>query len=314
MDHRLLTQLTLRAANQYGLITLDQLRTLGVTRRQLADLVAAGWLHLLAPRVYGVAGAPASLERRTQLGLLHLGDGAVVSYEAAARLHRFDRHLADAVEFTVPRSRRHMRGAFQVHSTTDLPAIDRVRVAGFPRTSATRTIIDLARARIPSVRLEAAIDSAVRTGASSPLVLTRRLDDLRGPGRWGARRLDQLLLESGGHTLLERRFLALMRRAGLPAPTPQVVHGQGARTVARVDFLFESDGVVVEVSGRKGHASDADRARDAQRRNELQDLGRRVYEYTFAQVTGDPEFVIRTMRDRLTPPTSPFRADGRAER
>ena len=41
---------------------------------------------------------------------------------------------------------------------------------------------------------------------------------------------------------------------------------------------------MVEVSGRKGHASDAERARDAQRRNELQDIGRKVYEYTYQQV------------------------------
>ena len=38
-----------------------------------------------------------------RVGLLCLGAEAVVSHEAAARLHRFDRCLLDAVEFTVPR-------------------------------------------------------------------------------------------------------------------------------------------------------------------------------------------------------------------
>ncbi len=108
-----------------------------------------------------------------------------------------------------------------------------------------------------------------------------------------------MLLDSGGHTILERRFLTLMRTAGLPVPTPQVVHRRDGRTFARVDFLFADHGVVVEVSGRKGHASDAERARDAQRRNELQDIGRKVYEYTYQQVTRDPTYVVRTMRSRL---------------
>ena len=149
------------------------------------------------------------------------------------------------------------------------------------------------------MRLEAAIDSAVRSQASSPLVLERRLSAWRGPGRWGARKLDELLIDSGGHTLLERRFLQLMRKAGWPCPRTQVIHRRGGRTFARVDFIFEEQSVVVEVSGRKGHASDAERAQDAQRRNELQDVGRKVYEYTYHQVTREPDYVIRTMRERL---------------
>jgi very-short-patch-repair endonuclease len=90
-----------------------------------------------------------------------------------------------------------------------------------------------------------------------------------------------------------------MREAGLPRPTPQVVHRRDGRTFARVDFIFEEHSIVVEVSGRKGHASDAERAKDAQRRNELQDVGRRVYEYTYRQVTQEPGYVVRTMRVRL---------------
>jgi hypothetical protein len=253
----------------------------------------------MAPRVFGVSGVPPSIERRLMLGLLSLGSSAVISHEAAARLHEFDRSPPDAVEFTVPRDERHVRGPFRVHSTTDLPAIDRVRVDGFPCTSATRTILDLARARASTVRLEAAIDSAVRSGASAPVVLAARLAELRGPGRWGVRRLDQLLPDTGGHTILERRFLRLMREAGLPRPACQVVHRRGGRTFARVDFLFEAADVVVEVSGRRGHASDGERARDAQRRNELQDAGRRVFEYTFAQVMRDPATIVTTMRQRL---------------
>ena len=76
---------------------------------------------------------------------------------------------------------------------------------------------------------------------------------------------------------------------------------EGGRHVARVDFFFDAFNVVVEVSGQKGHASPSERARDAQRRNELQDLGVRVFEYTFDDVTKRPEMVRRTLRVRLTP-------------
>jgi len=71
--------------------------------------------------------------------------------------------------------------------------------------------------------------------------------------------------------------------------------------VARVDFLFDEFAVVVEVSGGKGHSSPSERARDAQRRNELQDLGQRVFEYTWEDVTRRGIMVSRTLRSRLRP-------------
>ena len=74
--------------------------------------------------------------------------------------------------------------------------------------------------------------------------------------------------------MLERQFLRLVNRSGLPMPKPQVVHARDGQFVARVDFLFPDPGVVVEVSGGRGHSSAADRAKDARRRNELQDMGR----------------------------------------
>jgi hypothetical protein len=165
--------------------------------------------------------------------------------------------------------------------------------------SATRTIIDLARARIGRYRLEAAIDSAVRSGASAPLVLQQRLADIRSSGHWGVRLLDRLLVDSGGHTMLERRFLEVVREAGLPRPTPQVIFARDGRAYARVDFHFGPIPVVIEVSGRKGHSSPAERARDAQRRNELQDAGQRVYEYTWEDVTQRSSDVARTLTARL---------------
>jgi hypothetical protein len=166
-----------------------------------------------------------------------------------------------------------------VHTTAVVGPLDLVTVDGFRCTSATRTIIDLAHAGTAEVRLEAAIDSAVRAGLTAPIVLERRLGQLRGRGRWGARRLDALLIDSGGESLLERRFLRLVRAAGLPRPETQVVQRREGRHVARVDFLFPQHRIVVEVSGRLGHSTPTERSRDAQRRNELQDIGMTVYEY-----------------------------------
>jgi very-short-patch-repair endonuclease len=293
------TEITQLMARQHGVINGAQLDGFGVSRSTLRTAVRNGWLARVAPGVYASTAAAVTLDYRRTIGLLALGPDAVISHRAAACLHDFDRSSTDVVEFTVPRAARHAKLDMPVHSTITLPPIDRVVVDGYPCTSATRTIIDLARLRIPRVQLEAAIDSAVRTGRSSPIVLVDRLGELRSPGRWGARLLDDLLVDSGGHTMLERRFIQLVRRAGLPRPSTQVIHRRDGRTFARVDFLFDDAGVVVEVSGRKGHSSPSERARDAQRRNELQDAGRDVYEYIWEQVIKRSEWVAETLRARL---------------
>jgi very-short-patch-repair endonuclease len=294
-------ELTDLAADQEGLLTSAQLRMHGVTAWTQRRLIAEGWMFRLAPRVYALRGTPDTHRRRLRCGLLCLGEQSWVSFEAAAALHGLDRSRPHAVEFTIERPRRPAVLPFAVHTTKRLDPIDHVVVDGFHVTSATRTVFDLALARAHPQRIEAAIDSAVRLQLSSPEVLSRRLDALRGSGRWGCRLVEEMIVDSGGHTHLERRYLELVRQAGLPTPRKQVVFRDGGRHVARVDFFFEEFDVVVEVSGQKGHASPVERARDAQRRNELQDLGVRVFEYTFDDVTKRSDMVRRTLRLRLTP-------------
>ncbi len=284
---------------QHGLVTNRQIDDCCATPWERRRLIDGGPLLKAAPGVYRVRGAPVTHEHRLVLGLLALGNESVVSYEAAAALHRLDRSDRTAVEFTVVRGGRQPMIPFQVHTTKWLPPIDRVSSDGFRATSATRTIIDLAHARRTRPRIEAAIDSAVRLGLSSPTVLAHRLETLRGSGRWGCRLIEDLVVDSGGHSPLERRFLQIVREAGLPRPATQVIHRHGSRFVARVDFLFGAD-VVVEVSGQHGHSSPSERRKDAQRRSELIEMGRLVYEHTYADVFETPQTVVRDLRRRLT--------------
>ena len=287
------------AEGQEGLITLNQLAHAVPARHRRRRLIEAGTLIRVAPKTYRIGGAPATHRQQLRAGLLSLGHESWVSFEAAAQLHGFDRSDPDAVEFTVPRGSFVTDSPFCVHTTSQIPLIDQVDVDGIRCTSATRTILDLALARRPEERIEAAIDSAVRKGLSAPHAIARRLETLRGRGRWGCRLVENLVLDSGGHSPLERRFLTICRQAGINRPLTQAIHRKGNRHVARVDFLFASQRVVVEVSGQHGHSSPTERQRDAQRRNELQDLGRRVFEYTYTDVMHSPDMVIRTLEQRL---------------
>ena len=289
------------ASGQDGVVSIADLRSVGLSDRQLRRRIDAGWLVAIAPRVYRIAGSPDTHRQQLRTGLLSLGERSWVSYEAAAALHGLDRSN-DTVEFTIVRGRHPACLAWPVHTTAFMAPTDVVTVDGLRVMSATRTIIDLAHSRAHRSRVEAALDSAVRLGLSHPVVLAERLATVRGSGRWGCRLIDRILPDAGGHSPLERSFLRIVREAGLPRPTTQAVQRSATgEHVARVDFLFAAHRLVVEVTGRLGHVSDAERARDAQRRNELQDLGFTVIEYTSTWMRDRPTQVRNELVRRLRP-------------
>ena len=231
-------------------------------------------------------GRPTPTDSGLRIGCSASASGAGSATKRLLRFIGLDRSDPDAVEFTIERGRHPTRLPWPVHTTTMVAPSDFVVVDGFRTTSATRTVIDLAHARARRTRVEAAFDSAVRLGLSHPIVLAERLDD---PAR---------LWAVGMHADRPhppRRRWALAVGANVPSPGPRSrphsTHHAGdsarrgsGRHVARVDFLFEAQRLIVEVTGRLGHVSDAERARDAQRRNELQDLGFTVIEYTSTQI------------------------------
>jgi hypothetical protein len=111
--------------------------------------------------------------------------------------------------------------------------------------------------------------------------------------------LDRVLVTSGGHSFLEREFLKLVEECGLPRPRTQVEHFRDGVEMARLDFLFAEQGIVVEVSGGRGHSSASDRAKDARRRNELQRLGRLVLEFTYEDLMYRRPYVVESVRTAL---------------
>jgi very-short-patch-repair endonuclease len=230
---------------------------------------------------------------------LWLGPQAALHGRTAATWWGIDQRPIETVEFVVPRTRRTVDGPFVVHTTTVWNTAELVRRDGVRLTNATRTIIDMASSESSAHALEKVIDEAMRQRRVTLSRRTKRAVELCSSGRRGSVLLRTLLLDSGGESYLERRFLALVRRERLPRPTCQVMHTSGNKTIARVDFLFPGTNVVVEVSGRLGHASDRERQKDARRRNALQLEGRIVLEFTTADVIDECDYVATTLRSWL---------------
>ena len=284
------------AADQLGLITRAQLLEVGAQPPRIRARVIRGALRRVAPRVYAIGGTPWGWRTELLAGVLSLGDGALVSHRSAAALLGLDGFDAGPLEFSTLLTSRARTATGTVHKRTRLDVVDRMIVDDvFPCTTASRTIIDLAATKISTARLESAIDSAIRDGLSSPTFLRTRLTDLRHVGLAGVRRVDEALIDTGGHSFIERQFLRLVREAKLPRPSTQVIHRRDGKTFARVDFEFAPLPLVVEVSGRRGHVSERERERDARRRNELQAAGFVVLEFTSRDLAQRSSYVTNTV-------------------
>jgi very-short-patch-repair endonuclease len=196
--------------------------------------------------------------------------------------------------FLVPRSRRGTLPWMELHTTTKWDPVDVILHRGVRTCVASRAIIDLAANMPTAYALEVAIDSAIQRRRTALPRLLDRMHTMQGKGHHGCVLLRELLLDSGGESLLERRFLALMRRSRLPRPRCQATMPSAPGRRMRVDFLFGR--VVVEVSGRLGHVTETDRRRDLERRNALQGQGFTVVEFTTVHVIDAPDYVVSTLR------------------
>ncbi|MEI8240574.1 MAG: DUF559 domain-containing protein [Actinomycetota bacterium] len=276
----------------------------GIASEALASQVgvsAAGWRRLverglwvpITPLHFRHAATPLTVEMQVHAKSEWLGRPAALFGTSALHWLGVEVDEPDTAEFLIPRSRRSSAILPGIHTTLRWDERDVIRHRGVRTSVASRAIVDMAMLERRASSIEDAIDSAVRLRRTALSQVRDRLARLSGHGRHGCPLLREILLDSGGESHLERRFLRLVRLAKLPTPQCQVVVASRSGRTIRVDFLF--DHIVVEVSGRLGHTSDRDRQKDARRRNELQDRGFKVIEFTTVDVIDDPAYVL----DRL---------------
>lgn len=289
------------AAAHHSLVTTAGRREVGVSDWVWEQAQAAGLWIQVAPDQFRHAATPLTFEMKVRAGAGWLGNRGALFGTTSLRWLEVEVAEPTHAEFLVTRGMRWIPSWATIHTTTRWDRGDLIRHNDVRTTTATRALLDYATQRPSAAELENAIDSAIRLRRTALLKVTNRLSGLRGTGRVGTAVLSELLLDSGGESYLERRFLRLIRAADLPRPECQIIFRRSGQRVARVDFTFSATKTIVEVSGRLGHTSDRDRQRDARRRNQLQQLGNRVIEFTTADVIDDPDYVVSTLMEELRP-------------
>jgi very-short-patch-repair endonuclease len=164
-----------------------------------------------------------------------------------------------------------------------------VRRHGIPVTSLVCTFIDLAASPRDDDELEAAISAADIKGLIDPEQLRRMLE--REAARKGLARLRDRHTFRVTRSKLEREFLEIVKRLGLPLPlTRVIVNGY------EVDFYWPDIGLVVETNGLTYHRTAAQQTIDTQRRLAHAKAGLTPLEFTHYQVVHQPEYVVSHLK------------------
>lgn len=292
------------AAAADGVLALDELARLGFSASTRSYWIRTGKLVRLGPRSFVLAGTPPTWRQRVRAATVDLGGRGLVAGRSAARLHGLDGfHAAEQVELLVDRAQRGTRSTHRFCSTSDpLRPGDVVSLDGLRGASAERLIVDAPLFGFRRAEIENAIDSAIRLRLADEQRLRSRVAERSSSHQRNSRGLVDALVDSGGESHLERRFLALLRAAGLPRPVTQRVFRSGSRLIARVDAIFPDEALVVELAGHATHSSRRQRQLDEQRRTELTLAGQRVITFTYDDLDERPSWVVTTVGAALTVP------------
>jgi very-short-patch-repair endonuclease len=297
-SHHALAEL---AATQHGVVSMAQLAELGYPRATVKQALETGRLHPLYRGVYAVGYRGVSRQGRCLGAVFSCGDKALLSHRSAAWLWGFTSRFALPIEVTAA-SPRETRQAIRVHSAAALTPVDRALHERIPVTAIPRTLLDFA-AFDPNY-LGQALDNARRLGLLDLIAL----DDLlgRSKGFRGVARLRKALEVHRPSTFtrsgLERRFLDLVRRAGLPKPSMNLfIEGH------ELDAYWPRAKFAVELDTYDYHGSPAAFEADRLRQENLKLAGIELVRITGIRMDREPAAVARRLLRLLRQRTEELR-------
>jgi very-short-patch-repair endonuclease len=274
------------ARRQHGVVSRAQLLNMGFAPDAIKHRVAKGRLHRVGWGVYAVGRPELTQFGRWMAALLSIGPEAVLSHTSAAALWGIAKQRGNAIHVSVPSHlRRSSSCGITVHRRKELSAMTH---RGVPTTTPIDTLLDLATQTTDDA-LEQAINEADKLDLVDPEALRGAVDGERRPGAAAVRVvLDQYTRTDSP---LEREFLRIVRKAGLPKPqTRERVNGH------RVDFFWPELNLVVETDGLRYHRTPSQQAKDRLRDQDHFVAGVRSLRFTRAQVRFEPRRVEAVLR------------------
>lgn len=238
------------AASQLGLVTIAQLRELGVPNATFADAVVGGRLHPVFHGVYSVGHRYLTPQARLLAATLACGEGSVVSHGTAAWLYGMSDWWPEAIDVIAPVEAGPKIAGIRRRFVPTPVGNEIWRRSGVPVTSPARTIIDYAGIS-NAEGLSDLIEQASVLGLLNVAAIDRALD---GPRRRGTKQLRRVLEPWRRYrpgikirSRMEAKLLPLLTEAALPIPETNAKVRVGGKTY-EVDFLWRRQKLVVETT------------------------------------------------------------------
>jgi hypothetical protein len=281
------------ARRAHGVVTRSELLAAGLTERQIDYRIGTGALFVDFPGVYRVGHRATSLEARYMAAVKAGGKGGILSGLAAAYLWGLITGTAPSPEVTGPSARK-IKGVNTRRRR--LEQRDKTVWRGIPVTTVPRTLVDLSSLLSLDDLARAFHEASVRyrtTPAQVEAAMKGRVP--------GAQKLRRVLHGDTHITLseLERAFLKLLRRHGLPLPATN--RPAGGRYV---DCRWPEHKLTVELDSYRYHNTRHAWERDRRREREAYARGDQFRRFTYGDVTERPHTVLAELRPLLTPPGS----------
>ena len=299
--------LSLIAEWQYGVFTRAQAIACGHTDASIKYRLRLGIWRSLYQGVYALSGAPRTWHQSQAAACLWAPD-ALTAGRAAGFLYGMPNCEPPPVEIMTNKRRRNPPASALVHHTVWLPNEQAAIVQGLPVTSVERTLMSLSNA---FGRREAAIavDQALTRGLTTLALIDRHLYFTARRGRDGCRKLrditkERLQLDGYPNSPLETLVFEMIVTEGLPLPKPQMeIFDTRGRFVARPDFVYPDEQIVVEGHSRLWHDGVEISKNDRRKQRLLEALGYRIVYATWVDVTRNRRataHLIRRMLDDRT--------------
>jgi predicted transcriptional regulator of viral defense system len=285
------------------MIALPQLEAIGMLPCTVRARVSAGRLYRVHRGVFAVGHPPVTKPARWMAAVLACGPGAVLSHRSAAALWGVRENAASRIDVTSPRRAGRGRNGIRVHRGDRLDEAETTIVDGIPCTSVARTVVDLAALLSPAATEYLIHQAQIRRLLSRQEVLEVLA---RSPTRRGTALIRRILgvarqAEDDVRSRLERRFLALCRRAGVPLPRVNFWIALPDGGGFEVDFVWPDQRLAVETDSRTFHGTYRAFENDPRRDRLLMLAGWRVARFTDRDITERPEMVIAELRSMLAP-------------
>jgi len=166
------------AARQYGVFSLRQARTVGMTDRMVEGRLGSGAWVRLDSGIYALASSPPRWERQLAAAVLSR-PASIVAGRSAAYLHRFEGFNQGRPVVMVPFDGNGRSPIARIIRSRHFSTITTIRVGAFPVTTPSETIVSLAGELDPD-HMEQLVDQCLAARSVDAETLMATIDKRSG--------------------------------------------------------------------------------------------------------------------------------------